>query len=105
MQNTLTAYVGFSDAQAATSRVQVKGAIDKSSVEFDHMKRDLRFDITDDAGKRMTVHYAGTAPGNFDQASHAVCAGTFENGVFNADELLIKCPSKYQGEDSSKGTQ
>ena len=49
----------------------------------------------------MKVTYDGAKPGNFDQASHVVCVGKYNNGVFVAKELLIKCPSKYQ----EQGTQ
>ena len=48
----------------------------------------------------MQVKYTGTMPGNFSQASHAVCLGKYDGKVFEADQLLIKCPSKYQGGES-----
>ncbi len=94
----LTPYVGFPEAMASGAQVQVKGKIDRESVRFDREANRLVFDITDDEGRRMTVEYGRAAPGNFAQASHVVAVGQAKDGVFEARDLLIKCPSKYQGE-------
>jgi len=38
-------------------------------------------------------------PGNFDQATSVVLKGKPDNdGRFVAEQMLVKCPSKYQGE-------
>lgn len=100
LKNTLTTYVGFEEARAAGERVQIKGKIDKKSVRFESQTNDLRFDVTDEAGERMHIEYAGATPGNFNQASHVVAVGEYKEGVFHATDLLIKCPSKYQGQSA-----
>jgi len=51
------------------------------------------------AAPRMPVMYYGVVPGNFDQAKSVVLKGKTENGVFIAEQMLVKCPSKYQGEE------
>jgi cytochrome c-type biogenesis protein CcmE len=45
----------------------------------------------------MKVDYGGTKPGNFEQAESVVCIGVFKDGIFEAKDILVKCPSKYQG--------
>jgi|DewCreStandDraft_4_1066084.scaffolds.fasta_scaffold01560_4 cytochrome c-type biogenesis protein CcmE len=97
-KSLLTPYVGFQEAMASETQVQVKGKIVRESVRFDREANRLIFDITDEEGRRMTVEYGRAAPGNFAQASHVVAVGQAKNGVFEARDLLIKCPSKYQGE-------
>lgn len=96
---SMTSYVDFGEAQKRASRVQVMGAVDHSKVNYDVDKQTLEFEITDETGAAMTVRYDGTMPGNFSQASHAVCIGKYNGKVFEAEQLLIKCPSKYQGEE------
>ena len=45
------------------------------------------------------VSYAGIMPGNFEQAESVVAKGIYNGQRFVADDLLVKCPSKYQGTD------
>lgn len=101
LRNTLTTYVGFSEARTSGTTVQIKGKIDKSSVHYDEKSKDLIFNVTDGHGQRMIIQYGRSAPGNFNQASHVVAVGKFYDGRFHANDLLIKCPSKYQGQSSS----
>jgi cytochrome c-type biogenesis protein CcmE len=95
---SMTSYVSFGEAQKRPQRVQVMGAIDHNKVVWDVDHKQLTFPITDTAGVTMLVRYTGTMPGNFGQATHAVCVGRYSGQVFEAEQLLIKCPSKYQGE-------
>ena len=43
---------------------------------------------------RLRVRTRRVKPANFDGASQVVCVGVYEDGVFTARELLVKCPSK-----------
>ncbi len=45
----------------------------------------------------MPVLYAGVKPGNFEEATEIVAVGSYSDGAFHAEQLLVKCPSKYQG--------
>lgn len=98
---SLTPYVSFAEAQETDKRVQVIGEVLKDRVQYDADSLRLVFDLIDaehESDTPMTVVYAGAMPGNFDQAERIVCKGQFRDGVFHADELLLKCPSKYEGE-------
>jgi cytochrome c-type biogenesis protein CcmE len=96
---SLTPYVSISEARAATSTVQVKGALDKSRITVDKLG-DLNFYITDENSQEMKVVYRGSKPGNFTQATHVVAIGAYRDNAFRADKLIVKCPSKYQGQTS-----
>jgi len=96
--DSLTAYVSFDEAKSRDKRVQVIGTIVKEDVNYDSDSLRLVFRMLDDGGDDLTVVYAGSMPGNFDQATTVVCKGKYVDGRFEADELLLKCPSKYQGE-------
>ena len=57
-----------------------------------------RFAITDGFGS-LEVAYVGTLPQNFDQGKDIVVVGTFRGGkAIDASKILMKCPSKYEGE-------
>jgi len=96
-RGSLTPYVGFAEARQLDRACQVMGTIDRGQVHYDQEAETLRFAIVDEAGQAMPVAYHGITPGNFDQAKSVVCKGRFVRGVFEADQLLVKCPSKYQG--------
>lgn len=96
-RKTLTPYVNFEEAKNSGATVQVIGEVVFSQVKYDIDTHQLQFSIRDEHGEKMTVVYNGTKPANFEQADQAVIIGKYENGVFVADQLLVKCPSKYQG--------
>jgi cytochrome c-type biogenesis protein CcmE len=96
--DSLTPYVSFDDARMRGSRVQVIGSIVKSSVFYDTDSLKLTFTARNEAGEEMPIVYEGSMPANFDQAPDVVCIGAFRDNRFHADELLLKCPSKYQGD-------
>ncbi len=95
--DSLTAYVDFNEARASSRNCQVMGEIAKEDVSYDPDRGVLRFPIVDDRGDRLLVSYAGTVPGNFEQAKSVVAIGKYHQGQFEAERLLVKCPSKYQG--------
>ena len=94
-------YVSIKDVPNTTRTVQVMGRIDFDTVVFDTDSSRLIFEITDlehnDLSTRLKVIYSGMVPGNFEQATSVVAKGKYINGALVADQLLIKCPSKYQG--------
>lgn len=96
-RRTLTPYVSFEEARKSGATVQVIGQAVLSQVEYDTASYRLRFPMVDDRGDRMPVEYGGIKPGNFDQADKVVAVGNYQDGVFMANQLLVKCPSKYQG--------
>ncbi len=63
-----------------------------------------QFDLKDERGEVLPVEYRGVIPGNFDQATSIVAIGRYQDGRFEADQLLVKCPSKYQAEAERGGT-
>jgi cytochrome c-type biogenesis protein CcmE len=101
-QKTLTPYVTFDEARKARSAVQVMGSLDKQSDRYDTAKQELAFDLLDANGGRMPVVYRGIRPGNFRDAISIVAIGRFRNGQIEAEKLLVKCPSKYQGAEVEK---
>ena len=101
-QKTLTPYLSFDEAKKARGVVQVMGALDKQSDRYDAAKEELSFDLVDPEGRRMPVAYRGIRPGNFKDAISIVAIGRYREGRIEAEKLLVKCPSKYQGAEVEK---
>jgi cytochrome c-type biogenesis protein CcmE len=94
---TLTPYLSFDEARKARGVVQVMGGLDKSSDRYDTATQQLSFDLVDEHGGRMPVSYGGLRPANFKDAISIVAIGRYRDGRIEAEKLLVKCPSKYQG--------
>jgi len=101
-QKTLTPYLSFEEARKARGVVQVMGALDKESDRYDNKSEELSFDLLDPNGHRMQVVYRGVRPGNFKDAISIVAIGRYSQGRIEAEKLLVKCPSKYQGAEVEK---
>lgn len=95
-KNALTPYVTFAEARTRGGSVQVSGSADKSTTAIDPGSGVFRFHMTDRSGETMLVEYAGSPPGNFDDAESVVAVGSVDGNVFRAKKLLVKCPSKYE---------
>jgi cytochrome c-type biogenesis protein CcmE len=97
-KKSMTPYISFAEARHASGLVQVNGKLaDKNYV----LKRDeqfLEFKLRDSKDEILPVVYRGVIPGNFDQAVSIVAIGRYSGDHFEAENLLVKCPSKYQAE-------
>ncbi|MCP4567393.1 MAG: cytochrome c maturation protein CcmE [FCB group bacterium] len=99
--STTILYVSIDEVAKTEGTVQLMGKIDFDAVNYDAENSRLVFEVVGleehTADDRLTIVYTGVVPGNFDQATSVVAKGHYEDGVFLADQLLVKCPSKYQG--------
>jgi cytochrome c-type biogenesis protein CcmE len=76
---------------------RVAGAIVPDSVEWNTRELHLTFEIEDETGT-LPISYYGPQPDMLVDAVEAVVVGQYdvEEQVFAAEELLMKCPSKYE---------
>jgi cytochrome c-type biogenesis protein CcmE len=99
-KETLTPYVNYKQARETVRIVQVAGALEKGSSKYVDTADFLYFTLQDPTTKdTMRVRYKGLKPANFEDAISIVAIGQFDEGAkeFEANKLLVKCPSKYQG--------
>jgi cytochrome c-type biogenesis protein CcmE len=97
-RKSMTPYISFAEARTAPGLVQVNGTLANKNYVANRDDQFLKFDLKDSHGEVMTVEYRGVIPGNFDQATSIVAIGRYQRDKFTADQLLVKCPSKYQAE-------
>ena len=95
-KKSMTPYLSFTDARRASGMVQVNGVLADKNYVLKKDEQYLEFKLKDSRGEVMNVEYRGVVPGNFDQATSIVAIGRYSNDKFQADQLLVKCPSKYQ---------
>ncbi len=101
--------------------LRISGAVVGSTIQYDPQTMNLTFDIahvpgdnaaiemggglaavlhaavTDPARARLIIVYNGPKPDLLRDEAQAIATGHLgEDGIFYADELLLKCPTKYQ---------
>jgi len=115
LQSNQAEYVG--------KNVRMSGAVLGDTIEYNQQTLELTFQVAQIPGDhrvieqmggmsvvlaqaahdptlpKMTVHYVGPRPDLLKDEAQAIITGSLdENGIFQASELLLKCPSKYQSE-------
>ena len=55
--------------------------------------------MKDDNGVEKKVIYTKGKPQDFEMSESLVVTGKLKDDVFVSDEILMKCPSKYKGEE------
>jgi len=101
-RTTLTPYVSFDVAKKTAGSVQVMGSLEKGSERYDASRQELAFSIVDEHQRVLPVVYRGIKPANFRDALSIVAIGRYESGALRAEKLLVKCPSKYQGQETER---
>jgi cytochrome c-type biogenesis protein CcmE len=100
---SMTPYVSFDEARSSKRTVQVMGALEKGTSRYDIESKTLHFTLLDvKTNVALPVAYRDVKPANFEEAVSIVAIGRFQNGAFQAEKLLVKCPSKYQGEEAER---
>ncbi len=78
-----------------------QGLLKQDSVQWDADKIELKFEIYEDGKEaNLPVLYKGVKPDNFADDVIVIVEGFLRSdGVFEAEKVQTKCPSKYEGED------
>ncbi|MCC6443858.1 MAG: cytochrome c maturation protein CcmE [Armatimonadetes bacterium] len=92
----LTPYTTFQEARHAEKTVQIMGTLETKAFTREPDGR-FSFTLTEEGGDTMKVIYRGAKPTDMERAPSVGAIGRYENGIFVAQQLLVKCPSKYQG--------
>jgi cytochrome c-type biogenesis protein CcmE len=75
--------------------VRVSGLVLGDTIDWDPQRLVLLFEMADESGS-IPVMYEGVRPDMFQDGAQVVVEGKHSsNDVFEANALLLKCPSKY----------
>jgi cytochrome c-type biogenesis protein CcmE len=114
----------FAKGDAVGDRdIKISGVVDGDTIHYDIKNLTLRFTIAnvpadldqieeagglaealhialdDPQGNRLDVEYIGVMPDLLRHEAQAIVTGRMgEDGIFHADELLLKCPTRYEGD-------
>lgn len=81
--------------------LRVNAPLDKNSIQFDDKTLTLKFSLQE-GDLVLPVVYKGVVPDTMGQGESVVAEGRLgADGVFQADTILVKCPSKYESEPSA----
>ena len=83
--------------------VHLIAKLDKSKpIQYDALKDPnfLSFYAVDSLGASTKVVYRNPKPAELEKSERVVLKGRMEGDVFQCDNILLKCPSKYKDEKS-----
>lgn len=99
-------------AEFAGKRIRMGGLVKKDSIFKKKDALDYQFKVTPQpnmlkhpefADQAITVRYSGVVPDTFKDEANVIVAGTLEGQIFEAQELVAKCPSKYESQEQIAG--
>ena len=87
----------FTEASTSGANAHVVGKwVKANAYTYDNATNTFAFDMQDQKGKVIRVVYRDLKPANFEDAEQVVVEGKMlQNGQFEAEHILVKCPSKY----------
>jgi len=105
-------YVSFKEAKALAQdgedkKIHVVGQLYKdregniSGIQPSEDKLSFSFMMVDENQEEQRVFYNEPMPADFTRSEQVVVIGSYHNDVFVADQILMKCPSKYQEKEIS----
>jgi cytochrome c-type biogenesis protein CcmE len=103
--NSISTYVNFEQAEGMAGAHVVGTWDDSQDYGFSVESKNFSFYMKDQSGNTRRVIYPKPKPNNFEQADQLVVIGEMQNGVFYANDMLMKCPSKYNNADPSEFTR
>jgi cytochrome c-type biogenesis protein CcmE len=93
--NSISTYVNFEQAEGRSTSHVVGTWDNTQDYGFSRETMQFSFHMQDQDGNVRRVVYSKPKPNNFEQATQLVVIGELRNNVFYANEMLMKCPSKY----------
>ena len=105
-----SSYVTFEEAKRRgsdgdRSKIHVVGKLKKTESDEDTDiipsadQLSFTFVMLDENEAEQKVFHPNPIPQDFDRSEQVVVVGSYQKDLFVADKILLKCPSKYQGEE------
>lgn len=95
-------YASFDTAQSNPDKnYEIVGVLDTTAaVEYDAMDNSDQFSfyMFDENKIRRKVVVSQPKPQDFEKSTQVVVGGVMKGDEFYADHILLKCPSKYEGQ-------
>lgn len=99
-------YVSFEEAfNMPGKEFHVVGKLDENAEMVYNPEVDAQlftFNMVDNKGEVKKVFLHKAKPTDFEKSEQIVLIGKTQNGEFHARDVLMKCPSKYNGEKAGQ---
>jgi cytochrome c-type biogenesis protein CcmE len=98
----MSTYSTFSDASKSSSEVKIVGTLSKDKeMYYDPLKDPnyFTFFMKDSENQESKVLLRNKKPQDFELSEQIVITGRYEDDIFVASDMLMKCPSKYKDEE------
>ena len=109
MMQDISTYDSIASARKKEGKyVHLIAKLDKESpVEYDPLKDPnyLSFYALDSLGSKTKVVYLNAKPTEFENSERSVLKGKMKGEVFECQEILLKCPSKYKDDPNQQMKQ
>jgi cytochrome c-type biogenesis protein CcmE len=90
-------YVTVAEAKTSVADgLHVAGQVEPNSIVNDFSHHEVRFKLRDAAGQVLPIVYTGAPVSSLGTATKVVAIGAMKGGSLESDQLLVKCPSKYE---------
>lgn len=103
--NDASTYVGFAQADSTPgTKYTVIGHLDKEApMDYNARAQKFAFTAIDKEGNKKKVIYHQPKPQDFERSEEITMKGFSTDSTFVAEEILMKCPSKYNEQNDIAG--
>ncbi len=92
----VSGYETFTEAAENGRSAHVVGTwVESEPTTYDPARNVFSFVMADEDGTAHRVVYPNPKPASFEDAEQVVVEGRMTGDVFEAEHILVKCPSKY----------
>ena len=98
-----TTYATFAQASASGQKVKLVGELVKDrAIEYNPENNPdfMSFFLKDEKGEVRQVLLRAAKPQDFERSEQIVLTGVMKGDVFEANDMLLKCPSKYKDQET-----
>lgn len=95
-QTGASPYITVAQARKLSGdRLNLGVEVDKATIRRNLTTKSLEFDAKDKDGEKIHVRHVGDMV-DLSKAERVTCIGKIVDGVFVSQQMLVKCPSKYE---------
>lgn len=98
----MSTYGTFAEASKTGEKVKIAGQLSKDKEMYYNPEKDpnyFSFYVKDSKGEERKVVLLASKPQDFELSEQIVVTGSMKGDEFVANDLLMKCPSKYKDEE------
>jgi len=88
--------------QFTQERFRLGGHVDDGSIEYSNNKLTVNFVLRQDEELLPVTYTSAEIPDLFKDGAEVIVEGGYDHGIFQADNLMTKCASRYDAEAEYK---